>query len=269
MKLRDTTYPLAIDAAPMLVGRTIQRDYEDWPAVTELDTRLLDTVDDSSFWSGDKRFDDVEQDQTEALWHLGAFVRDTAERRSLADWRRIRTLNSAEAYVELLANGIARGTPMRVFGELIRRKTIAAPANPANIQFWTTALVQVREFGGHLIPIWVPKRVGELPLRANLEVRGFYYRWFAYEAEQTGNRIHVPLFVAADLDEFQLEADQTMRDVGVWIGGFALLMLVLFIWGQRRMSRTALQHSREMDERRRRRRERQRASGEADPSHVS
>jgi hypothetical protein len=129
--------------------------------------------------------------------------------------------------------------------------------------------VQVREFGGHLIPIWVPKRVGELPLRANLEVRGFFYRWFAYEAEQTGNRIHVPLFVAADLDEFALEADQTMRDVGVWIGGFAVVMLLLLFWGQRHMSRTALQHSRDMDERRRRRRERQRARGATDPSHVS
>lgn len=255
LKLRDTTYPLAIASAPMLVGRSLQRDYEDWPPVTSLDEQLLATVDDSSFWPGDLRFHDIETDQTPALWHLGAFVRDTADQRTFAQWRKIRTLNAAEAYDDLRHGELKRGTPMRVFGTLIRRQTIAAPPNPANIKFWTTALVQVREFGGHLIPIWVPKRVRELPLRASLEVRGFYYRWFAYEAE-SGDRISVPLFVAADLDTFDLGTGETMRSIGVWITVVTIALLALILWGQRRVARSALQHSREMDERRRRRRAR-------------
>lgn len=262
LKLRDTTYPFAIASAPMLVGRSLQRDYEDWPPVPALDDKLLATVDDSSFWPGDLRYHDVEEDQTEALWHLGAFVRDTADQRTFAQWRKIRTLNAAEAYDELRRGEIKRGTPMRVFGTLIRRQTIAAPPNPANIKFWTTAFVQVREFGGHLVPIWVPKRVRDLPLRASLEVRGFYYRWFAYEAE-SGDRISVPLFIAADLDTFDLGTDQTMRAIGVWIIVAAIAFLALVLWGQRRMARAALQHSRDMDERRRRRRSRSRAASAA------
>ena len=258
LKLRDTTYPEKIESAPMLVGRTLQRDYQDWPEVTELDQRLLATIDDTSYLPGDTAFHTIEEDQTEVLWHLGAFVRDTADQRSLAAWRKVPTLTSAEPYEQLRNNELARGTPMRVFGTLIRRQTIAAPANPANIKFWTTAFIQVREFGGHLVPIWVPGRVDELPARAQLEVRGFYYRWFAYDAK-SGNRFRVPLFVAADLDRFELETDETMREIGIWIGGFAFLMLGLIIYGQRRMARTALQHSKHMDERRRRRREQARA----------
>ena len=57
---------------------------------------------------------------------------------------------------------------MRVFGTLIRRQTIAAPANPANIKFWTAVWIQVHGFGGHLVPIWIPKKVDELPMRAQL-----------------------------------------------------------------------------------------------------
>src|SRR5690606_10859812 len=41
LKLRDTTYPIDVREAPLLVGRAIQRDYEDWGPVRELDAKLL------------------------------------------------------------------------------------------------------------------------------------------------------------------------------------------------------------------------------------
>ncbi|MEO6593462.1 MAG: hypothetical protein ABIP94_01770 [Planctomycetota bacterium] len=255
MKLRDTTYPLDIAGAPMLVGREIWRDYEDWDPVRELDPKILAKVDDTSFLPGDTTWHTIEEDQTEALWHLGAFVRDTADQRSLADWRRIGTLNVHDTYEQIIANKVARGTPMRVFGTLIRRSTIAAPPNPAGIQFWTVAWVQVRDFGGRLIPVWVPKRVAELPRRADLEVRAFYYRWFAYESQDNG-RHRVPLFVAADLDTFHLEADQTMRQLSVGLAGAAAVLIALIWWAQRRSARQTVRHEHEMDDRRRRRRER-------------
>ena len=53
LKLVDTTYPAEIKAAPLLVGRAIQRDYADWPPVRDLDNELLRKVDDSSYWPGD------------------------------------------------------------------------------------------------------------------------------------------------------------------------------------------------------------------------
>ena len=251
-KLRDLTYPSTLDRVPMLVGRTIERDYVDWPKVTALDAKVFEGFDDSSFWPTDLPARTVDEDQTEVLWHLGAYVRDTADQWSFAKWRTVEPLSAGEPYERLKNNEVARGEPMRVFGTLIRRQTIAAPANPANIKFWTAVWIQVHGFGGHVIQVWVPKKVLELPMRAQLEVRGFYYRWFVYNAKN--DRLRVPLFVAADLDLFELDTNGTMLEIGKWLGGIITGLLIVIFWSQRRTARTALEHSRQMDERRRKRR---------------
>lgn len=255
LKLRDTTYPLDVREAPLLVGRALQRDYEDWGPVHAVDAALMAQVDDTRWFPGDPMWHTLEQDQTEPLWHLAAFARDTAVDRTFAEWRQIGILNAAEFLVPFRDHEVVRGTPLRIIGTLIRRMTVAAPANPAGIEFWTEAWVQVREFGGALIPIWVPKRVGDLPLQAQLEVRGFYYRRFAYEAK-TGKRHSVPLFVAADLDRYDLGTDPAMRQIGIVLGCILTGLMLLFGWGARRASRQSREHQREMDARRRRRRER-------------
>jgi hypothetical protein len=259
LKLLDITYPTDLRAAPMLVGREIQPDYEDWPPVTALDAALLAKIDDSSYWPGDLMWHTLEEDQTEQLWHLAAFVRDTAPQRTLADWRKIGILE-AGMHDQLREGQIARGTPLRVFGTLIQRTSMAAPTNPAGIRNWTVAMLQCREYGGTLVPVWVPKRVAELEPRASLEVRGFFYRWFAYET-RNGERRRAPLFVAADLDLYDLQVASNMKGIGAWLGAIACLLLGLAWWSQRRATRSALQHSRDLDERRRRRRAKAAASG--------
>jgi hypothetical protein len=256
MKLRDTTYPESIDSAPMLVGRAIQPDYEDWPAVPVLDPSKFDGLNDFTYFPGDTSFHTVDEDQTEALWHLAAFVRDTAHTRTKDDWRAVPPLTN-DTHPALVEGAIARGTPMRVIGSLIQYETSAAPTNPAGIKAWTVAWVQVREYsGGAMVPVWVPKRV-ELPERAFVEVRGFYYRWFAYDTVKNQRR-RVPLFVAADLDVYELEVDKTMRAIGTCLGGVVVLFLIGLLWSQHRSARQSEQHARDMDERRRRRRERAR-----------
>jgi len=262
-KLRDTTYPEKLDSVPMLVGRTMERDYEDWPKITELDSSMLEGLHDDTLWPGDLAMRDVDEDQSEALWHLGAFVRDTADQWDLKKWRKVEPLSVGDPYDRLINGEVERGEPMRVFGTLIRRRTIAAPANPANIRFWTSAWIQASGFGGHLIPIWVPGRVGELPMRAQLEVKGFYYRWYVYDSQQ-GKRYRVPLFIAPDLDQFELKTGETMQTIGIWLGSAALLLVIGLLWSQRRATRSALRHSRDMDARRRKRRLAMAAAGEAD-----
>lgn len=259
LKLRDTTYPVDIDKAPMLVGRELLPDYEDWGPVTELDETLLATIKDDDYFPGTKAWHTLEEDQTEPLWHLAAFVRDTKQQRSLADWRKIEPLNAtSKVYEQLKNNELARGTPLRVFGTLVRRRVLAAPPNPAGVTFWTIAWVQVREFGGQLIPVWTPTR-SELPTGTPLEVRGFYYRWQAYEGLK-GDRFRVPLFVAADLDPYELAADRTMREIGIGLASVLTVLMGLFWLAQRRASRASVAHSRDMDARRRRRREKTRTS---------
>lgn len=253
MKLRDTTYPRDIAEAPMLVGRALELDYQQWGKVTELDQDLLGKIDDQQFWLGALPFHTLEEDQTEALWHLAAYVRDTRDRMTAADWRKVGTLNVADAYDRLIDNQVRRGEPMRVFGTLILKRTIAAPPNPAGIKYWTTAFVQDRDFGGHLIPIWVPGRVDDVPLRAALEVRGFYYRWYCYDSEQ--KRIRVPLFLAANLDLFELKTNEAMKTVSIVLLCCLIGLLLVFWWTQRRHARTALAHAQHLDARRRKRRD--------------
>lgn len=255
LKLRDTTYPQAIERAPMLVGREIQRDYEDWPPVTKLDPSILAKVEDRSYWPSDPVWHTIEEDQTEALWHLAAYVRDTAAQRTAAEWRRQPVLTAHAMHDKLIAHQVPRGTPMRIIGSLIQRTFLAAPPNPAGIEAWTVAWVQVREYGGGaLVPIWVPKRV-DIATRSELEVRAFYYRWFAYET--IGNERHrIPLFVAADLDRFELATAPAMRTLGIWLAGAAVVFFGAVLWQQRRTAQASLAHSRDMDARRRRRLER-------------
>lgn len=266
LKLLDLTYPTAIDLAPLLVGRSLQLDYPDWPPVTQLDPAILAKVDDASFWPGDLAWRTIEEDQGEALWHLAAYVRDTAATRSLADWRHIGTLNGPEVHQRLVDGKLARGTPLRIFGPLIKKTVIAAPPNPAGIEAWTVGWMQVREYGGGvLVPVWVPKRV-DLDTRAQLEVRGFYYRWQAYETIQNERR-RVPLFVAADLDLFDLDAGRTMASIGAWLLGAFAAFVALVLWSQRRAAQSAVAHSRDLDARRRR--QRARAAAAAKPSPPS
>jgi hypothetical protein len=93
-------------------------------------------------------------------------------------------------------------------------------------------------------------------------VHGFYYRWFAYDTLQNERR-RTPLFVAADLDLYDLHIDRTMQSIGWVLGSVAVLGLSLLLLSQRRAARSAIAHSRDRDARRRRQRERQAARATA------
>lgn len=241
LKLRDTTYPTAIDRAPLLVGRELLRDYPKWGPVTELDAALLASVDDESYSLGAPVWRNVEEDQTEALWHLAAYARDTFGARTNAEWHKAGTLNN-DRHEALRSGKIARGTPMRIFGTLIMRRTLVSPPNPAAIDAWTAAWVQVREYGGGtLVPVWVPKRVAALPERCQVEVRGHFYRWSIYSAKDGTDR-RAPLFVAADITQFDLQVGKTMDGIGLLLGGLVLGFLLLVGFGQLRSKAAADRH---------------------------
>ena len=65
---------------------------------------------------------------------------------------------------------------------------------------------------------------------------------------------------------FDLKTGERMQTIGLWLGGFALLLLIGLLWGQRRAAKATLAHSRDMDARRRRRREATAARAEEPPA---
>lgn len=254
LKLRDTNYPEDVREAPLLVGREIVRDYADWPKVLELDPSLLAGIDDSDYQRGAKPWDRIDDDQDVPLWHLAAYARDTEPNRGEAEWAQRPVLNAMETLEQIKAGTVARGTPMRILGTLVKIRGVAAKPNPAGIDFWTVAYVQCPDLAAHIVPIWVPKDRLDVPLNTDLEVHGYYYRWFAYTSIEDID-IRIPLFVAPDLDLYDVKVDETMQSMSILVTvAIAVLFLVITLsqWGARRASR---RHSEQMDARRRRRRE--------------
>ncbi len=252
LKLRDTTYPQAIDRAPMLVGRRLQRTYPPWEPVTSLDTALFAGLDDTTSWPGDLACRTIDEDQTPATWHLAAFARDSAAGLPDAYWHAAPALTNA-VHERLVAGDVARGTAFRIRGTVVQRSTLIAPPNPAGIAAWTVLWLQVREYGGGvLVPIWLAWNVPELPERSSLEVHGLWYRWQAYETVH-GDRRRAPLFVAAATESVGANTPSDLGTVTLWLAAATVASLGLVFWLQRRANLRTLRHARDLDDRRRRR----------------
>ena len=255
LKLRDTTYPRALDQVPLLVGREIVRDYRRWGPVTEFDPTIYEGLDDEDPFPGSLMWLDVEDDQGPPLWHLAAFARDTRPLKTLEDWRKHPVLNHAEWHEKLVNGKVARGQPIRILGTLKKRRAIAAPPNPIGVDYWTMAYLQVTDYGGLIVPVWLPERLSDMPIGTDLEVRGYYYRWWAYESLDNVKR-RAPLFVAATLDPYDLGVDETMESLGFVIGSALLVMLLMIFVAQRRAKTQSERHAEQMAARRRRRQNR-------------
>lgn len=261
LKMRDLAMPEDLREVPMLVGAELRLDYRQWEPVTNLDPEVLakggaDVVEEGGrlvpspeTW---KSIDVVQRDD-QVLWHLSAYARDGAPK-TMTEWRRIPALNAQEIWDGFKKNETPRGTPLRVLGMLAAARTIQAQPNPAGIEDWTEAWVQVRDLGGKAIPIWVPGR-NELPLGSSLEVRGYYLRRYTYTT-RSGEERWAPLFVAARLDPFVFDGGHRMTEAASWALGVALLFMLLLIVGARREGRRSRAQEDALLQRRKNRRHR-------------
>ncbi len=256
LKLRDVPYPVDMKLAPLLVGARLQKDYEQWAPVTTLDPGAMADVDDVSKQGGELQPSDsswrtIDEDQSGALWHLGAYVRDV-QPMTKAQWRAVPALNAQEVWESFKRNEVPRGTPLRILGTLAATRTITARPNPAGIREWTEAWVQVRDVGGKTIPIWLPKGQ-KTTLGISLEVKAHYFRRYSYET-RNGKQIWTPLFVANGLDPFVFETGRGMREISVWAFGGTVLLIVGVWWGARRERQRSAAQEDALIERRRKRR---------------
>jgi hypothetical protein len=265
LKLRDLTVPRDVQQAPLLVGASLLRDYEYWGPVAQLEPerflRIIDArIEGDRYETTQDAWRSIDQDQAEPLWHLGAYARDHAAA-TLTEWRRVPALNAHDTWSAFKDNAVPRGTPMRVLGTLVKTRKIAAEPNPAMIKRWTEAWVQVADLNGKTIPFWIPKEAS-LPIGTDVELRGYYFRRFAYESRR-GQTYWTPLFVAADLEKFEMRLGPVLREV-TWIAFACVALLIAFaLWNARGERRRTAQFEAELTERRRRRRLRAAPTGGA------
>jgi len=257
LKIRDLTFPGERNTVPMLVGTSLVRDYEAWPPVTQIDPAVFAGIRDGVHVDG--RFEPgpdcsigLFDDQAQPLWHLGDYATHETPRLTKAEWRKQPAFASKAILSDALHGRLERGTPIRLLGQFVQARTQKAAPNPAGIEDWTEAWVQIRDLGGKTVPVWVPGRIRNLAQGVGLEVNAFYYKRLVYETLK-GTEVITPVFVATSLDPFVLRVPPEMHRIAVWLGVGALLITAWIFLSQRKLARQSAEAERQLHERRKQR----------------
>jgi len=257
LKLRDLALPTPVEQVPMLVGPRLLRDYDRWEPPAALDQSWFADVHDGDLQDGiyrpgaDSRRD-LAADQVEPLWRLAAWVRQQSGKLTRADWQQLPLLDADRVWPRIRAGELERGTPLRLLGTLVRARTLQAAPNPAGIDCWTEAWVQVPDFGDKLVPLWIPDRIA-LPSRTlPLEMHGFYWKRLVYET-QRNQEVVTPVFVATDLGPYFTAPDPLVHRMGLLLLSLLLLLGIGIVLLQRSELRQRTAHERSLHDRRRRR----------------
>lgn len=256
LQLRDQTFPVAVDSAPLLVGPRLLRAYADWAPIEVLDHAVLAAVHDAHVGGSEFEADarkGIDADQAPPLWHLGAYARRRADTWTLQQWRTRPALVSKDQFEDLLQGRVERGTPMRLLGTFVQARTVEAAVNPAGIQYWSEVWMQVPELRGKTLPVWIPDKVPMLGKGASLELRAYYYKHLVYDTE-AGGATFTCVFVAPRLDLFQLASHPIARQLGLLFAAVVGLGVLWIAWLARRDRRRARAFEDHLIARRRKRR---------------
>lgn len=272
LKLRDSATQPKAEMAPLLVGPELFRDHRPWPAITELDPETFADIDDDVVDAGGEWLtefgdaeDDLEASQDVPLWTLASYAIHAANspESTFAHWRQVAPFVSKEQLTRYKKDDVPAGEPVRVLGSLVKAEWFAARPNPVGIEYWTQALVQVRDLGGKVVPIWIPKKLEGVTRNESLEVRAYYFKRFVYQPVSGEGQVFTPVFVAADLTRFEVGPE---HPAATWVKiGFAALVgfvIVLFFGIARRDRKNRDEHEVAMIERRRKRRSRSQRGAE-------
>lgn len=264
LKLRDSTTQPKAEMAPLLVGPELFLDYPPWPPITELDPQMFASIRDGVVENGEwvdfqDAEDDLETSEGEPLWALASYAMHQAggDQDTLAHWRQVPAFVSKEQLDRFKYDQVAPGTPFRLLGTFVMAEWFAARPNPIGIDHWTQAWIQVRDLGGKIVPIWIPKRIGDIKFGASLEVRAYYFRRYVYDLRNQDGKAFTPLFVAAGLERFDTGPEHPMAaSVKYAFAGLVAFVIGLFFFIARRDRQAREAHETAMIERRRRRRQR-------------
>ena len=144
---------------------------------------------------------------------------------------------------------------MRLRGQFIGANVFRALTNPVGIEYWTEAWIQFPRMGAKMIPVWIPRDIGEWKRGEGVDIDAFFFKNYRYEPFQGEDR-HTPLFVAGDLVRFKMESHPATLWAGIGFGVFLLLVAGIFFQMNRRAKQESLDYKKRLIERRRGRRSR-------------
>lgn len=274
LKLRDSAANPKADMAPLLVGPELFPDYPPWDPVTELNPDVFEPIRDGIVVDGawvDEQDAALTLDESEdlPLWTLASYANAQrgGENDTLGRWRAIPAFVTKDQLDAVKRGEVEPGTPFRLLGTFVMARWFAARPNPAGIRYWSQAWVQVRDLGGKIVPVWIPRKVEGYQFNQSVEVRAYYLRRFVYELQNQDGKAFTPLFVAADLDRFSAGPEHPMaRWAKVGFATAVASLIALFFYIARRDRKASAAHEAEMIERRRRRRAKTGTASEATPS---
>lgn len=258
MKLRDLNFP-ELERAPMLVGPELTGAYDDWQPVLELDPKILAQIRDGKRRDG-QLVDDggdtmrsIDDSQNLPLWHVASFVNQKAASITYDTVLSHPKLVGADMFNEFTRGNVHKGKPVGLMGAFQQARTIEARPNPAGIEHWTEAWVQVREVGGRVIPIWIPKKIPPTRTGEAVMAIGYYFKNHAYTTLEESVRI-LPLFVAADLVKYELPENPLGSYMTIPVTVFLFALLLWTVWYARRDHREELGAEKALVDMKRRRR---------------
>lgn len=248
--------------APVIVGPRVYMAYPDWHAVDKLDPTVLARVANAVWIEEEERWENdtdmrtmMVESQDVPLWHIASYAIRHFEQVAGTDQHFRNIFELIDQYKKFRTGGYEQGSSWRLRGTFMTRRTYHAAVNPVGIKYWSEVWLRIPRMGSKLIPIWVPRDVGDWRFGETVDVDGFFFKNYGYEAVE-GQPVHTPLFVAGGLERYELKTHPLYSWIGLGFAIFVALMAFLFFSMNRRAKRESEEYKAKLVERRRNRRTR-------------
>lgn len=233
--------------APVIIGPRVDEAYPDWHAVDKLDLDVLGRVANAVWLKEEERWvDDADMrtmmvdSQGVPLWHIASYAIRHFKQVEGTDQGFRNIFELIDQYKKFRTGDYEQGSPWRLRGTFMTRRTYHADANPVGIKYWTEVWLQIPRMGSKMIPIWVPRDIGDWRFGETVDVDGFFFKNYGYESV-AGQLIHTPLFVAGGLERYELTTHPLYQWVGLGFAIFVAMIAFLFF----KMNRQSRQESEE------------------------
>ena len=208
LKLHDSQAPIALEAAPLVIGPTLVPTWPDWQPVTTLDPSVLARA-------RDEDLAEQQRVQRLPLYHLTDWVR-----RAATGGGATRPLGQSE-WVRLMEGGadLPRGTGFAIQGRVARIEEFTAEDNPLGVRRWSRAWLWQPELHATLC-VLLPHGLPVHHLGDPVTTTGWFLKRIAHEPRPGGALATTCLFVADDLTG-------ALAAGGSWVRYTALALLIV------------------------------------------